>query len=218
VVPTHRDVLAAYPLPRPGPERPRVDRAVVQEERQGQGHRDPGRDGPLPGADRLAPLLPRHRYALGHDPAGGDRGLPTFPASPRAHGLSGTRSERILVRRDGTARSDHEGGQYHRSLPCGTMSTNSPRAGDSAVPYRACIWLSGRREHRGDDAGEGSREPARETLVRFLPAIMTKLSDSLHWGSDFGLGRHGVRRPRVARGAMINRHCPGLRARARRER
>src|SRR4029450_6568843 len=71
-----------------------------------------GADGAVSGPRRVAALLPRHRHAVGDGAAGRDRGLPTLPPAPRAHGLPGAGAERVLLRRDPAAWGSHESRQH----------------------------------------------------------------------------------------------------------
>src|SRR5262249_58499038 len=64
------------------------------------GDRGPRGDDAVSGTRRVAALLPRHRHALGDGALGRDRGLPTLPPAPGAHGLPGAGAERVLLRRD----------------------------------------------------------------------------------------------------------------------
>src|SRR5262249_56253935 len=56
-------------------------------------------DGGVSGPRRVAALLPWHRHAVGDGAAGRDRGLPTLPSAPGAHGLTGAGAERVPLPR-----------------------------------------------------------------------------------------------------------------------
>ena len=123
----------------------------------------------------VAPLLPRPRHAFGHDPLGGDRGLPALPAPPRAHGLSGARPERIFVRRDGTARGDHEGGQ--------------PACAPGARRGRLALPTSPEREPRPDPPERRPALAGRQSRLASATTALPALSASRRpWQTPSGCG------------------------------